>query len=107
MQLASVHPDWPEFCPECETELDRVSGACPACRWDRTRAASRTPDPAPPVATYETTFTERYRGRSLQPQPVMTDARGPALARGRLFVIFAFVAVLLMGAIAMGAFGSV
>ncbi len=80
-----------DFCPECETDLDRRTGICPACRWDPllvpgmlTRRNVRPDDMS---------LTERYRGTPYDFSMPVEMAEGHAgMSRGRAFVIVGLVA---------------
>jgi predicted ATP-dependent serine protease len=79
------------YCPECETDLDRSTGICPACRWDPLIATDvRTVKNTRPP---EMSLTERYRGTpydlSLMSEAATTRA---AVSRGRVFVLLGLVA---------------
>jgi len=79
------------YCPECETELDRYTGICPACRWDPllstdVRTAKTTMPP-------EMSLTERYRGTpydySLQSEVATHQS---SVSKGRVLVIGGLIA---------------
>jgi predicted ATP-dependent serine protease len=79
-----------DYCPECETDLDRATGICPACRWD--------PLIATDVRTLKTTkpqdmsLTERYRGTPWDVSPQFEMAHAQAgISKGRALVIFGLV----------------
>jgi hypothetical protein len=78
------------FCPQCETDLDPRTGACPACRWSPFTHPSLTP--SEPRSTMS--LTERYRGTQwespLAPYPVSESS---SISRGRVFVLVALVAL--------------
>jgi hypothetical protein len=79
-----------DYCPECETDLDRQTGICPACRWD--------PLLTPNVRTIQTTrpadmsLTERYRGTPYDfSMPIEMTTGNAGVSRGRTFVIVGLV----------------
>ena len=78
------------YCPECETDLDQVSGICPACRWDPYLV---TPQPTKRPKPGES-LTERYRGTPYEThwESVVT-APHATISRGRAFVIVALLAL--------------
>lgn len=78
------------YCPECETDLDQVSGICPACRWDPVvAAATRRPAVG---ARPEMSLTERYRGTRFDVSVHEGTANRPTVSRGRSFVVVSLVA---------------
>jgi len=92
------------YCPECETELDVTTGICPACRWDpMTVRAVAAPDPEP---ERDMSLTERYRGTNYDismHEAAMDEHAG--VSRGRVFVIIALVAAVVLYGGVMSAMG--
>lgn len=80
----------PMTCPECETELDQVSGVCPACRWDTSRVAA----PVDSQDAADETYTDRYRGTAHHHQMSFGEANDEGTMRARAFLIVAMVGLL-------------
>jgi len=78
------------YCPECETDLDRFTGICPACRWDPLLSTDvRTVKTTKPA---EMSLTERYRGTpydfSLQSEAATQHS---GVSRGRVLVVVGLI----------------
>jgi hypothetical protein len=84
------------FCPLCETDLDPVSGACPACRWQHATVATAPAARAAPVRR-PTSLTERYRGTewdtSMHTSGTATVRSPSGIPKARLLLVVGLFAV--------------
>jgi hypothetical protein len=79
------------YCPECETELEPISGICPACRWES--GFSKGYGTVRSTQTNEGSISERYRGTAYDASVHLAQAANvePSVSRGRLFVVVGVV----------------
>ena len=79
------------YCPECETELDPISGICPACRWDS--GFSKGYSTVRTSQANEGSISDRYRGTAYDSSVQFVEVfhRDAGVSRGRTFVIVGLV----------------
>lgn len=95
MQQARFLAGDPPACPQCETELDAVTGVCPACLWDHSQLLT----PSSVTEERQQSYSERYRGPSPSSQMLMVTPTETGMARGRVFVLMAIATTVLLAAV--------